>query len=375
MTLSVGLITYRLDRPLTGIGRYTVELARALAGLTEGPETVLLTAGGPGSLAEENGLSVVPLPASRLLPGLLTFGSGFIPSAVRRQSLDVVHDPTGVTPFLFGAGGAGRVVTIHDVFAWSCPGTSSLLETLIYRCWLPHVLPDTDLVITDSKASKADIVRFLGIPRTKIRVIYAGVSEAYRPQSEAAVEFVRSKYGLPSRYILFVGSVEKRKNLAGLLQAYARLKSINHIPPLVVVGVAGRKGTAATKALNELGLEEEVNFAGYVLDADLPALYSGAELLVFPSLYEGFGLPPLEAMACGTPVLCSDASSLPEVVGDAAMKVDPYDVEGLAEAMKRVLADANLREELRARGLERARQFTWERTARETVAVYRELLG
>jgi len=127
--------------------------------------------------------------------------------------------------------------------------------------------------------------------------------------------------------------------------------------------------------VSELGLGDRVHFAGYVHDADLPALYGGADLFVFPSLYEGFGLPPLEAMACGTPVVCSNAASLPEVVGDAAVTVDPYDVDALAEAMQRVLADRDLREDLRARGLARARQFTWERTARETLAVYREVCG
>jgi glycosyltransferase involved in cell wall biosynthesis len=189
------------------------------------------------------------------------------------------------------------------------------------------------------------------------------------------VAAVRSRYRLPEGYVLFVGSVERRKNLRGLLQAYARLLETDVACPLVIVGTRRRGAGEIGRTLQELHLEESVIFTGYVPDADLPAIYTGADLFVFPSLYEGFGLPPLEAMACGTPVVCSNAASLPEVVGDAAIMVDPYDVEGLAEAMLRVLTDADLREHLRRKGLERARQFTWERTARETVAVYREVLG
>ncbi len=373
--MRVALLIYGLDRPLTGIGRYTLDLARALVALRDRPEVVLLTAGASGSLPKEKGFRYVPLSGCGLLTGLVTFGNVLIPVLSQRLALDLVHDPTGVTPFLFGGGRARTVVTVHDVFAWSCPGTSTLLDTLIYRHWLPRVLPRVDTVITDSQASKADIVRFLGIPAARVRVIYVGVSAAFRPASQSEIAVVRSSYGLSDRYILFVGSVEKRKNLRGLLRAYACLRRMEETCPLVVAGVRRRKYTAIMETLWELDLEKHVIFTGYVPDADLPALYSGADLFVFPSLYEGFGLPPLEAMACGTPVVCSNAASLPEVVGDAAITVDPYDVEGLAEAMRRVLTDANLRQELREKGLQRAKQFTWERAARETIAVYQKVLG
>jgi len=373
--LRVGLIIYGLDRSLSGIGRYTLELANALAVIGNRLELVLLTSGDFGPLARENKFQRVPLPGCRLLPGLVTLGNGLILLVAKRHKLDIVHDPTGVTPFLFGAGGARTVVTVHDVFAWSCPGTSTLLDTLIYRYWLPRVLPRVDAVITVSQVSKLDIARYLRIPQSKIHVIYEGVDSRYRPLPEEQVSQVTARYRLPKGYIFFVGSVEKRKNLHRLLQAYARLLEVGESRPLVIVGVTSRRYPEIDEALRQLRLESHVFFTGYVPDADLPALYSGADLFVFPSLYEGFGLPPLEAMACGTPVVCSNAASLPEVVGDAGLLVDPYDVEGLAEAMHRVLTDADLREELRRRGLARARQFTWERTARETVAVYREVCG
>jgi glycosyltransferase involved in cell wall biosynthesis len=372
--MRIGLLTYALNRPLSGISRYTLELARVLAALEDRPEVVLLTAGGVGPLVD-GGFQRVPLPGCRLLPGLMTLGNVMIPLLARRLGLDVVHDPTGVTPFIFGAGGTRTVVTVYDVFPWSCPGTSTLLEVLIYRHWLPLVLPRVDAVITVSQTSKADIVHYLKVPADRILVVHAGVSAVYRPLPTDEVARIGAEYSLPEGYILFVGSVEERKNLRGLLHACARLWQAGERRPLVVVGARKWKHAGIMKTVRKLNLERYLIFTGYVPEADLPALYNGADLFVFPSLYEGFGLPPLEAMACGTPVVCSNAASLPEVVGDAAIMVDPYDVDGLAEAMHRVLTDTGLREELREKGLARARQFTWERTARETVAVYREVAG
>lgn len=374
--MRIGLLVYGLDRPITGVSRYILELARALIALRDGPEVVLLTAGknGDGPLTEENSLRRMVLPGCYLLPGLVTVGNAVIPLLVRRLGLDVVHDPTNTTPFLFGADGSRTVVTVHDVFPWSCPGKSTLLDTLIHRHWLPRVLPSVDAVITDSQTSKADIVRYLKVPASKVQVIYPGVSAVYFPSPVDTVTKVRAQYSLPDGYILFVGSVEERKNLHRLLHACAQLWQAGERRSLVVVGPHKWKYAKIIETLRELNLEQHVIFTGYVSDSDLPALYTGADLFVFPSLYEGFGLPPLEAMACGTPVVCSNAASLPEVVGDAAITVDPYDVEGLAEAMHCVLTDADLQEKLRKRGLKQARQFTWERTARETLAVYQEIL-
>ncbi|MBN1260595.1 MAG: glycosyltransferase family 4 protein, partial [Anaerolineae bacterium] len=288
--------------------------------------------------------------------------------------LDILHDPTGVTPFLFGGGPAKTVVTVHDVFAWSYPGVSTLADTVIYRYWLPYVLPRVDAVITVSEVSKADIVKHLRISPNNVRVVYEGVSDHYQPASAIEVAVARTHHNLPERYLLFVGSVEKRKNLHGLLEACSRLWRAGESRPLVVVGARRWKFSEILDTIERLDLHDHVRFTGFVPEADLPALYSGADLFVFPSLYEGFGLPPLEAMACGTPVVCSNAASLPEVVGDAAITVDPHDTEALADAIRRVLDDPALQETLRAKGLARAKQFTWEKAARETLAVYRKVL-
>nr|MBC7245819.1 glycosyltransferase family 4 protein [Chloroflexota bacterium] len=373
--MRIAILVYGLDRPLSGISRYTVELARALAALPEGPEVRLLAAGGVGPLAEATPFPSIPLLGCSRLPGLVTLGNVLIPRKAHNLHVDIVHDPTGVTPFLFGVGGARMVVTIHDVFAWSCPGHSALPDTLIYRYWLPRVLPRVNAVITVSQVSKTDIVNYLRIPDDKVHVIYEGVDASYHPIPWEETGQMTSRYGLPRGYILFVGSVEERKNLRRLLQAYALLCERGEQRRLVVVGPHKWKYTRILQTVAELGIGQRVIFTGYIPDEDLPALYSGADLFVFPSLYEGFGLPPLEAMACGTPVVCSNAGSLPEVVGDAALLVDPYDVEALAEAMHRVLHDPALCEELRQKGLARAQQFTWEKAALETLAVYEGVLG
>ncbi len=372
--MRVGFLTYALERPLAGIGRYAVELARALAAREDGLEIVLLTAGGPGPLAGL-GLRQVSLPGCRLLPGLITLGNLLIPILARRLRLDIVHDTTGVTPLALGAGGARTVVTVHDVIPWSFPGVSTTLDTVIYRRWLPWVLPRVDGILTVSECSRADLTRYLHIPPDRIHNTSEGVADAYRPATESAIAQVRARYGLSAPYILYVGSVEERKNLRGVLQAYARLRQRGLACSLAIVGAAKWKYDGIMRTLADLQLADEVVFTGYVPDDDLPVLYSGAAVFAFPSLYEGFGLPALEAMACGTPVVAANTSSLPEVVGDAALTVDPADVEALAEAMGRVLADEALRQELRDKGLGRARQFTWQRAAERTVAVYRALLN
>jgi glycosyltransferase involved in cell wall biosynthesis len=372
--MRIGYLTYGLDRALTGIGRYSLELPRALVVLPNAPEIVLLTTEREDMHGLWNEFEHHSLPGCRKLPGLETVGNIIIPLVARNLHLDLVHDPTGVTPFMFGVGRTRTLVTIHDTIPWSFPGVSSRLDTWIYRYWLPLALPHVNGIITISETSKADIIHHLNIRQQKIQVVYRCVSQVYRPADANAIAEVRARYGLPENCILYVGSAEERKNLRRLLHAYARLVQNDSQRQLVIAGPHQPSTSPIGNVIQELDLGQRVTFTGYIRETDLPALYSAAEVFVFPSLYEGFGLPPLEAMACGTPVITSNASSLPEVVGDAALTVDPYDVDGLAAAIERALADEDLRAELRRRGLERAARFTWERAARETLAVYEQVL-
>ena len=205
---------------------------------------------------------------------------------------------------------------------------------------------------------------------------HLGVDARFFPRPEAEVAEVAARLGLGRPYVLYLASNKPHKNLVRLLQAWSLVAADRSIEPcqLVIAGHWDARFPEAREAARRLGLMERVQFAGEVEERDLPAAYSGARLFVFPSLYEGFGLPVLEAMACGAPVICSNTSSLPEVAGDAAVQVDPLDVQGLAAAMARALADETVRAGLRERGLLRAAEFTWERTARATLAVYRSAL-
>jgi glycosyltransferase involved in cell wall biosynthesis len=295
-----------------------------------------------------------------------------IAQAARRHRLALVHDPTGVVPLAFTH--ARCVATIHDVIPYVYPHTSTTLDWLIYRFWLPFAVRCLDMIITDSQQSKTDIVRHLLVKPEKVVVVPLAANPHYCLCQEETVQIVIARHKITTPYILYVGALEARKNLPRLLEAYAQLLQWSANWKLVVVGARKWKYSPIFETVMRLGLENHMHFMGFVPEDDLPALYNGADLFAFPSLYEGFGLPVLEAMACGTPVITSNVSSLPEVAGNAALLVDPYNVDELADAMRRILSAPALVADLRARGLERARQFSWERTAQETLAVYKHIL-
>jgi glycosyltransferase involved in cell wall biosynthesis len=247
-----------------------------------------------------------------------------------------------------------------------------------------HVRVATRLLAI-SKATKDDLVRIYGVPPERVAVTYLAADESYSPVEDLAqIAAAKARHGIAGEYLLFVGTLQPRKNLVRLVQAFAEAtgpgrnaQGQSGLPNLQLV-VAGKKGwwySELFSVVKALGLGSRVVFPGYVAASDLPALYSGSTAFVFPSLYEGFGMPALEAMACGTPVLASNVSSLPEVVGDAGILVDPTDTGALAAAMRRLVDDSALRAELRQRGLARASRFSWERCAHETLAVFREALA
>jgi glycosyltransferase involved in cell wall biosynthesis len=209
--------------------------------------------------------------------------------------------------------------------------------------------------------------------RDRIRVIGEGVDDRFRPQPEGAVRSFRDSYALDRPYVLFVGVLEPRKNLDRLVRAYELAVARTGAPHLLVlIGAIGWKQEAALRAIEQSPLSDRIRLLGYVPERHLPAAYSGADAFLYPSLHEGFGLPPLEAMACGVPVLTSNVTSLPEVVGDAAICVDPSDVEAIAWELERLLSDTALRAQLAARGLRRAQEFCWDKVAERTMAVYEE---
>jgi glycosyltransferase involved in cell wall biosynthesis len=263
------------------------------------------------------------------------------------------------------------VVTVHDLGYLYYPQAHRLLDRLYLDLSTRYNARAASHLIADSSATKRDLIERYGTAPDKITVVYPGYDNtAFRPvRDEEAIKAVKTKYNIAGDYILFVGTLQPRKNLTRLIEAFSNPQyPISNIQLLI----SGKKGwlyEAIFQRVEELELAGRVVFTGYVPEAELPALLSGARLFILPSLYEGFGLPVLEAMACGTPVVCSNVSSLPEVAGDAAVLVDPLDVEGLAAAMERVLGDEELRAELIERGFEQARKFSWEKCARETLDV------
>jgi glycosyltransferase involved in cell wall biosynthesis len=232
-----------------------------------------------------------------------------------------------------------------------------------------------DHILADSAATRDDLIELYQAPPEKVSVLYCGIDAAFRPVRDLQIQAaVRARYGLGSApFIVAVSTLQPRKNYVRLIQAFARLSTqgVN----LVIAGGKGWLFETIFAEVERLRLQERVIFPGFVADDDLPALYSAARLLAYPSLYEGFGLPMLEAMACGTPVVASTASCLPEVAGDAARLVSPTDVEALAMALDEVLTDEALRADLIAKGHARAGQFTWDQAARQLLGIYRELAG
>jgi glycosyltransferase involved in cell wall biosynthesis len=302
-------------------------------------------------------------PAVRIL-----WEQGVLPFLLAAERAQVLHSLGYVQPLLCPA---RSVVTIHDLSYILYPANFNRANRLYLRAFSRLSARRADRLIAVSENTKRDTVRLLGVPAAKVEVVHHGIEPVFhRHTDRREVEDFRRRRGLPERMVLFLGTIEPRKNLDTLVRAFARLKHGGLPHKLVIVGAKGWQWESVFAAVEAAGLGQDVAFPGYVPYDEQPLWYNAAELFVYPSLYEGFGFPPLEAMACGTPVVSSLTSSLPEVVGDAGLLVAPRDEEALAEAMRRVLGDAGLRAELAERGLERARSFSWREAAQRTLAVY-----
>jgi glycosyltransferase involved in cell wall biosynthesis len=363
-----------------GWGTYAYELARALHALSNGPNLTLFYNDPSRALSLPPSLASLPahaLPLATRPWRLVAALSQQLDVGLDRwlPKCDLFHATEHLLPRLKCA---HTVLTIHDLIFLLFPEYHLPLNKWFLNRFVPLFVRRADAIIAVSRCTREDLIRHYAVPPEKITVIYEGVDARFRPVTDPdALARVRALYDLPERFILCVSTIEPRKNLSTLLEAVARLKGRAATRDLRLL-IGGRKGwlyEGFFRRRRELGLEEEVILAGVVPDEDLPALYSAAALFVFPSLYEGFGLPPLEAMACGTPVITSDTSSLPEVVGEAGIMVALHDVDGLVEAMERVLTDEGEQKRMRERGLQQAATFSWERTARETLAVYREVVA
>ena len=379
--MRVALDGQPLLTPLAGVGHYTRELTLALAH-AERANRYYVVAPRPlrtlgrrwvrPDFSEPNVEVVVPgwwttIRASlqRRLGGDAELGMGLA------HRCDIYHATNNIFPYRVPA--SRRVLTIQD------------LTLLLFPEWhpadrlagmVPALVPSVraaDHIITPSHATRRDLLELLPADPERVSVVPDGVSAIFAPVTAGEVAAQLAPLGLrPDTYLLFMGTIEPRKNLLRLLEAVER--AAPEVGPLVLAGGRGWNDAGIRDALARLEAAGRVRSLGYVPDRLRPVLLTGARAFVYPSLYEGFGLPPLEAMACGTPVVASNVSSLPEVVGDAALLVDPEDVPAIAAAMERIWRDQTLRADLRRRGLARARDFTWDRTARLTLEVYRRVL-
>jgi glycosyltransferase involved in cell wall biosynthesis len=373
--MQIGIDYTAAVRQSGGIGRYTRELVAALFKLASSHRyTVFAATGGLGKTdwRPEIGDSNVrfrPVPLTddwlhRLWQRLRLP----IPVEVITGPLDIFYSPDFVLPPTLRA--TRTLLTVHDLSFLHYPDAfvPSLREYL--ERVVPRSVARADRVLADSKSTRDDLVAYFDTPPEKVEVLYSGVDSRFRPEkAPGEEERLKTKYGIESPYILSVGTLQPRKNYVRLIKAFANLPLANL--QLVIAGGRGWLYEEIFAEAEKYG--NRVHVLGFVDDADLPALYRGAALFAFPSLYEGFGIPPLEAMACSVPVVCSNASSLPEVAGDAALTVDPLDVNALAQAMMRVLEGPSLQQEMTDKGLAQAARFTWKKAARQLLNSFEAL--
>jgi glycosyltransferase involved in cell wall biosynthesis len=347
------------DRPDTGSGQYLLHLARELARPAHSVELQLFEPPSQSNLAK------------------LRFEQIGFPNAAHNAGVDLAHVPY-FGPALFPR--VPTVVTIHDLIPIVLPAYRSSLKVRAYTQLASFAARRAQAIIADSVASQRDIVRLLGIPEDKVHVIYLASDECYQPVTEPTqLNAVRARYGLPEQFVLYLGGFDQRKNVPNLLHAYTKVAK--GMGPDCVLIIAGRPPSETSplfpdvqQLVKDLDLADSVDFIGEVDEQDKPALYTLAKCFAWPSWYEGFGLPVLEAMACGTPVVAGNCGSLPEIVGDAGFLVEPADTNRMAGAIIASVIDEPLRREHRAKGLAQAAKFSWQKCAAETVEVYRRVL-
>jgi glycosyltransferase involved in cell wall biosynthesis len=379
--MHIAINGYFWQRPFTGSGQYTRQLIYHLNRLVSDLDLTLIFPQEAGQPPPENvppsvKVKIVPLRPGHM--GKVMFEQRDFPRACAEVGADLVHVPYWGAPL---RSAVPLIVTVHDITTLHVPEYRAGFKARLYNALVSASARGASHIITDSFSSKLDIMDYLHIPEPDITAIYLAASPDYTPTENSLVDMaVLRKYDLPDLYILYLGGYEIHKNVLTLLHAYTYVaKALGTDYPLVL---AGRKPTQVTDTfpdyegyIERLGLTPYVRWIGFVDEVDKPVLYRNAETFVFPSRYEGFGLPPLEAMACGTAVVTSNSSSLPEVIGDAGFAVHPDAAREMAGAIIATVVQENLAAELRQKGLQQAAKFSWEKTATETLLVYDQVAG
>lgn len=377
------------DRPTTGSGQYTKQLTEGLDALDADLRISLVIpdritdrhrqgVDGGQEAALHLSCTVYSVPGSGSNLGKLRFEQSAFPRACARLGVDVAHVPYWGPPF---RSSVPVVVTVHDLIPLLLRRYRGGLLQRLYTALVSATVRGASRVLTDSRASREDILTHLGLVPEQVRAVPLAAGERYGPERSPDEKAARARYDLPERYVLYLGGFDVRKNLATVLATYRWVgPALGETCPLVIAGRLPERDTAFTpdprRLMRDAGVDDRlVRFSGFVDEADKPALYRGAVALIFPSIYEGFGLPPLEALACGTPVVGSDATSLPEVVGDAGVLLPPFDAQRMAGALIQLATDEAFHQEMSRRALDQAARFSWDRTARATLQTYHEALS
>jgi glycosyltransferase involved in cell wall biosynthesis len=374
--MRIGIDATSLPPNPVGAGTYIINLVRALATQdTEHEFIVFAQKSGRGLIGElppaRVHWSIFPdkSPARRLV-----WEQTIFPFILRREGIELLHSPHYTRPFFLSC---ASVVTFHDMTFFLYPQLHVRPKRIFFPLAMRMSARRAEALIAASENTRKDAIRLLGIPQDKIFTIPLGVSKEFRPIADPALlEACRQKYRLPQEFILYVGAIEPRKNLPLLMKAYAMLRDRDENAPVVVlVGRLGWMYDEVYQQIELLGLKDRVLFTGYIPNEDLPIVYNLARFFVYPSAYEGFGFPPLEAMACGTPVITTAISSMPEYIGEAGLLISPGDEQALLEAMDTLLHDEKLRIHLSEKGRKQAAGFSWNDTAQKTLEVYRRVGG
>lgn len=382
--MKIGVNSYFFRFPASGTGQYLLHLLQALAEVDQENEYILLDSQPiPEKLNMHVEFSHVVTPLPRLVRHnasieKLIWEQFTSPLAARKTGVDLLYIPYFAPPFFPHV---PSVTTIHDVIPLRLPEYRTDPKMKAYLQLIIRAAHNAALIITVSQHAKQDMMDALKLPADRIRVIYEAAGEEYHPiTDQPLLSKVRANYGLTGRYVFYLGGLDLRKNVPQLVRAFARLfKQLGEPNLQLLIGGNPDKQSGPLfpdprPVASELGITDQI-ICRFIEEEDKPAIYSGASVFVFPSLYEGFGLPPLEAMSCGTPVVCSNRTSLPEVVGDAAITLNPDNLHELVEAMYSVMTNSTLRADLQARSLKRAAQFNWRKTATETLATFQEAIA
>jgi glycosyltransferase involved in cell wall biosynthesis len=302
------------------------------------------------------------------------FQQNYFPTNIQKEKIDIYHVPQN------GIGlcekiNCKKVITIHDLIPYVMPETVGRGYLLKFLKEVPYILELSDGIITVSEWSKKDILKFFPMDENKIYVTPLAADSKYRPLDKEQCQYVlEKKFNIKQPYILYIGGFSPRKNVRSLIMAFSTvLRELNKEHKLVIVGSLKDEGSSLKELSDRLNISSNIIFTGFVEEELLPVLYNGSEAFIYPSFYEGFGLPPLEAMSCGIPVITSNISSIPEVVGDAGILIDPYDTSNLMNALGVLLNDDNLKASLSKKGLEKSKEFSWEKTAEKTLDVYSQI--